>query len=154
MVICLSWKRIITPQGEPGWKKLKKYGSAYFSWWCYIWNFRIVALSIPGHVQSITDRRTEMAIFRSQKKWKQEKCLMVLWVFHWRINVTYHFEKGSSKGQPQTMPDRPDITILKDRIFPWKVCPKIQFLSYKMLVTDVVIGKYWEEAQPLKLQPA
>ena len=50
--------------------------------------------------------------------------------------------------------DYPDIAILKDRFFPWKACPKIQLFIKKMLVTDVVTGKYIEEAQPLKLQPA
>ena len=43
------------------------------------------------------------------------------------------------------MLDRLDITILKDRIFTWKACPKIHLSN--MLVTDVVTDKYTEEAQ-------
>ena len=50
-------------------------------------------------------------------------------------------------------PDRPDIAILKDRFFTRKACLKTQILSKKLLITDVVTGKYIEEAQPLKLQP-
>ena len=52
------------------------------------------------------------------------------------------------------MPKRQDIVILKDRIFPRKSPSKNTILSKKMLVTDVVTGKYIEEAQQMKLQPA
>ena len=51
------------------------------------------------------------------------------------------------------MPDRPGITIFKDRMFQWKPVQNTIFIKRK-LVTDVVTSKYIEEAQPLKLQPA
>ena len=48
------------------------------------------------------------------------------------------------------MPDHPDIAILKDRIFREKPVQKYKctctILIQKMLVTDVVTGKYIEEA--------
>ena len=71
--------------------------------------------------------------------------------FHWGIKVTYCFEKKFiTKGKPQTTPYRPYIAILKDRIIAWKKVQKYNFIQ-KMLVTDVVNGKYIEEAQQLKL---
>ena len=57
-------------------------------------------------------------------------------------------------GKHRTTSDSLDIAIIKDRIFPRKACPKLLFLSKQMLVTDVVIGKYIEEVQSLKLQHA
>ena len=45
---------------KPPRKKEKKYGSAYFSCWCYIQNFRILALTIPDRMQVYrADRRTD-----------------------------------------------------------------------------------------------
>ena len=74
--------------------------------------------------------------------------------FHWRIKVSYLWKKVNQKINLQQRPTTQTSLFLWTEFFHEKPVSKNTIFFKKMLVTDVVIGKYIEETQQVKLKPA